>query len=89
MSRYGARSAFRPTSVSRWGKRSCRASCPSPPEYPLTIKEVQEESVVLDLNHPLTDQDLYYEVRVVEMQDTAPEELAVLKSCHSCREGTE
>lgn len=71
------------------GQKVLPSFLPFPPEYPLTIKEVQEESVVLDLNHPLTDQDLYYEVRVVEVRDTAPEELVVLKSCQSCREGTE
>ena len=88
MSRYGARSVF-PGVGLEVGQKVLPSFLPFPPEYPLTIKEVQEESVVLDLNHPLTDQDLYYEVRVVEVRDTAPEELAVLKSCHSCREGTE
>jgi len=62
---------------------------PFPAEYPLTIKEVREDSVVLDLNHPLADQDLLYEVRVVEVRDATPEELTPLKQCQSCREGTE
>ena len=88
MSRYGARIAF-PAVDLKVGQKVLPSFLPFPPEYPLIIKEVQEESVVLDLNHPLTDQDLYYEVRVVEVRDTDPEELAPLKTCHSCREGTE
>lgn len=93
--------AYNPDNVQVWskkrfpgielqvGQKVLPSFLPFPPEYPLVIKEVQEESVVLDLNHPLTDQDLYYEIRVVEVRDTDPEELAPLKTCHSCREGTE
>jgi len=62
---------------------------PFPPEYPLRIKEVRDDSVVLDLNHPLADEDLYYEVKVAELRDATPEELTPLKQCQSCREGTE
>jgi FKBP-type peptidyl-prolyl cis-trans isomerase SlyD len=62
---------------------------PFPAEYPLTIKEIREDSVILDLNHPLADQDLFYEVKVVEVRDATPEELTPLKQCRSCQEGTE
>jgi FKBP-type peptidyl-prolyl cis-trans isomerase SlyD len=62
---------------------------PFPPEYPLTIKEIQDDSVVLDLNHPLANEDLYYEVKVAEVRDATPEELTPLKQCQSCREGSE
>ena len=71
------------------GQKILPSILPFPPEYPLIIKEVREESVVLDLNHPLADQDLYYEVKVVEVRDASPEELTLLKQCQSCREGTE
>jgi FKBP-type peptidyl-prolyl cis-trans isomerase SlyD len=70
------------------GQKVLPSYLPFPAEYPLAIKEVQEENVVLDLNHPLADEDLYYEVKVVEVRDTTPEELAPLKSCQSCREGS-
>ncbi len=60
---------------------------PFPPEHPLTIKEIREDSVVLDLNHPLAEEDLYYEVKVVEVRDATPEELTPLRQCESCREG--
>ena len=73
----------------RVGQKVLPSFLPFPAEYPLSIKEVQEENVVLDMNHPLADQDLYYAVKVVEVRDTAPEELATLKTCQSCREGTE
>ena len=71
------------------GQKVLPTILPFPPEYPLIIKEVGEENVVLDLNHPLADQDLYYEVKVVEVRDTTSEELTTLKQCQSCKEGTE
>ena len=93
--------AYNPDNVQVWskkrfpeidlqvGQKVLPSFLPFPPEHPLVVKEVQEENVVLDLNHPLADQDLYYEVKVVEVRDTTPEELAALKTCQSCREGTE
>lgn len=71
------------------GQQVLPSFLPFPPEYPLTIKEVREDSVVLDLNHPLAEEDLYYEVKVVEVRDATPEELTPLKQCQSCREGAE
>jgi FKBP-type peptidyl-prolyl cis-trans isomerase SlyD len=59
-----------------------------PPEHTLTIKEVNDDLVVLDLNHPLVDQDLYYSIRVVEVRDATPEELEPRKQCKSCRDET-
>ena len=70
------------------GQKVLPSFLPFPAEYPLTIKEVREDNVVLDLNHPLADQDLYYEVKVTEVRDMSPEELAPMKSCQSCREGS-
>ena len=93
---------YDPENVQEWGKnrfppemdlkagqKFLPTILPFPPEYPLTIKEVRDESVVLDFNHPLADQDLYYEVKVVEVREASPEELTPLKQCQSCREGTE
>ena len=84
-----SRKRFSPDMELQVGQKVLPSFLPFPAEYPLTIKEVQEENVVLDLNHPLADQDLYYEVRVVEVRDVSPEELAPLKTCQSCREGSE
>jgi len=94
--------AYNPDNVQEWskkrfspdiellvGQKVLPSILPLPPEHPLVIKEVREDTVVLDLNHPLTDQDLYYEVKVLEVRDAAPEELTPLKQCQSCREGTE
>jgi FKBP-type peptidyl-prolyl cis-trans isomerase SlyD len=93
--------AYNPENVQVWkkdrfpgldlqvGQKVLPSILPFPAEYPLIIREVQEETVVLDLNHPLADEDLYYEVRVVEVRDISPEELAPLKTCHSCREGSD
>lgn len=80
---------FSPDIELQVGQKVLPSILPFPPEHALTIKEVQDENVVLDLNHPLADQDLYYEVKVVEVRDATPEELTPLKQCQSCREGPE
>lgn len=68
------------------GQKVLPAVLPIPPEYPLVIKEVKGDKVVLDLNHPLAGQDLYYQVRVLEIRDATVEELRPRKQCQSCRE---
>ncbi|MCL6620805.1 MAG: FKBP-type peptidyl-prolyl cis-trans isomerase [Syntrophobacterales bacterium] len=68
------------------GQKVLPAVLPFPPEYPLVIKEVRGDQVVLDLNHPLAGQDLYYQVRVLEVREPDPEELRHKKQCHACRE---
>jgi FKBP-type peptidyl-prolyl cis-trans isomerase SlyD len=69
------------------GQKVLPANLPFPPEYPLTVKEVTAEAVVLDMNHPLAGHDLRYEVKVVEVRPATPEELEPLKQCLSCAEG--
>jgi FKBP-type peptidyl-prolyl cis-trans isomerase SlyD len=71
------------------GQKVVPANLPFPPEYPLTIKEVRENSVILDLNHPLADRDLHYAVRVLEVRPATKEELAPRRQCQSCREEIE
>ena len=69
------------------GQKVIPANLPFPPEYPLSIKEVKENSVILDMNHPLAGHDLHYSVKVVEVRPATPEELQPLKQCKSCQEG--
>ncbi|MFZ2088578.1 MAG: hypothetical protein WAU47_08390 [Desulfobaccales bacterium] len=83
-----SRKRFPPDIELQAGQKVLPSILPFPPEYPLTIKEVGEESVILDLNHPLVDHDLYYEVKVVEVRDATREELTPVKQCQSCREET-
>ncbi len=59
---------------------------PFPPEYPLTVKEILDDKVVIDQNHPLAGQDLHYEVRVVEVRPATEEELEVIAKAKQCRE---
>jgi FKBP-type peptidyl-prolyl cis-trans isomerase SlyD len=80
---------FPPEMDFRVGQQVLPSFLPFPPEYPLVIKEVGEDSVVLDLNHPLADQDLFYQVKVVEVREATTEELTPLKQCQSCRGETE
>lgn len=52
--------------------------------YPYTVVEVKDDVVVLDQNHPLAGEDLYYQVEILEVRPATPEELAPLQSCDSC-----
>lgn len=77
---------FPPDMELKPGQRVLPSVLPFPPEYPLVIKEVQGDRVVLDLNHPLADEDLYYQVEVLEVRNATEEEMTPLKQCQSCRE---
>ena len=79
---------FPPDMELRVDQKVIPANLPFPPEYPLTIKEVREDAVILDMNHPLAGHDLHYQVRVLEVRPATPEELERLKQCKSCREET-
>jgi FKBP-type peptidyl-prolyl cis-trans isomerase SlyD len=68
------------------GQKVIPANLPFPPEYPLTIKEVNENAVILDMNHPLAGHDLHYRLKVLEVRPATPEELEPLKQCKSCNE---
>jgi FKBP-type peptidyl-prolyl cis-trans isomerase SlyD len=52
------------------------------------VKEVKEESVMMDFNHPMAGKTLNFEVTVVEVRDTTPEDLAQYMgggcSCGDC-----
>ena len=39
--------------------------------FPVVIKEVKEDSVVLDANHPLAGQDLVFNIEMVEITPTS------------------
>ena len=79
---------FPPDMELRVDQKVIPANLPFPPEYPLTIKEVREDAVILDMNHPLAGHDLHYQVRVLEVRQATPAELEPLKQCKSCREET-
>src|SRR4030042_26956 len=68
------------------GQQVLPANLPIPPEYPLRVKEVRADKVVLDLNHPFCGHDLRYTVRVAAVRPATPEEIEPLKQCKSCSE---
>jgi FKBP-type peptidyl-prolyl cis-trans isomerase SlyD len=80
---------FPPEMEVQVGQKVIPANLPFPPEYPLTVKEVQENAVILDMNHPLAGRDLHYSVKVIEVRPATPEELEPLKQCKSCSEEME
>ncbi len=79
---------FPPEMELRVGRKVIPANLPFPPEYPLTIKEVGEDAVILDMNHPLAGHDLHYQVHVLEVRPATAAELEPLGQCKSCREET-
>jgi FKBP-type peptidyl-prolyl cis-trans isomerase 2 len=81
-----SKKVFPPEMELKPGAKVLPANLPFPPEYPLVIKEVKENSVLLDLNHPLAGHDLHYSVKVLEVRPATPEELEPLKQCQSCAE---
>jgi len=81
-----SRKRFPPEVDLKPGMKVLPSILPFPPEYPLTIKEIHGDTVVLDLNHPLADQDLCYQVKVLEIREATPEELEPLRQCKSCRD---
>ncbi len=83
-----SRKVFPPDLELRVDLKVLPADLPFPPEYPLTIKEVREDAVILDMNHPFAGHDLHYQVRVLEVRPATPEEIEPLKQCKSCREAT-
>ncbi len=81
-----SRKVFPPEMEIKPGQKVVPANLPFPPEYPLTVKEVKEDAVMLDMNHPFAGHDLRYQVKVMEVRPATPEELEPLKECKSCSE---
>ena len=50
-------------------------------QYTYFVKEKTDEEVVLDFNHPLAGEDLFYEVTVTHVRQALPEELEFLRPC--------
>ena len=71
------------------GQQVIPANLPVQPEYPLTVKEVKENAVILDMNHPLAGHDLHYTVQVIEVRPATAAELEPLKECKSCSDELE
>lgn len=44
--------------------------------FPMVVREVRAESVIVDLNHPLAGKTLHFEVKVLGIRDATPAELA-------------
>ena len=57
------------------------------PQGPMVInvKEMKDENtVIIDLNHPLAGKKLHFDVNIVEVRDLTPEETASLSSASGC-----
>jgi FKBP-type peptidyl-prolyl cis-trans isomerase SlyD len=60
-----------------------------------SVLEVNEDTVIMDFNHPLAGENLHFEGEVIDVHDPSPEEIAALTredscdcgSCHSSNEG--
>ncbi len=49
--------------------------------YSYYVQSKDAEGVVLDFNHPLAGQDLYYHVSIRKVRDLTPEEMVELRPC--------
>ena len=54
-------------------------------QMPINIKEIKDEdTVVIDLNHPLAGKRLHFDVNIVEVREPTAEELSGLNSGCNC-----
>ena len=51
------------------------------------VKEVGDEHVKMDFNHPMAGKTLNFDVEVVSVRDVTPEDLQGRCSCGSCGDG--
>ena len=68
------REAFGPTLPDVGDERVARG--PQGETVPFVVREIRDETVVVDLNHPLAGRTLHFEVTVVEVRAATAEELA-------------
>ena len=48
------------------------------------VKEIKEDVVVADLNHPLAGERLHFEVKIAEVREASAEELAAAEAQSAC-----
>ncbi len=51
---------------------------------PVRIADIKEDSVVVDMNHPLAGKDLTFEVEIVEVRESTPEDIHKFMPQPSC-----
>jgi FKBP-type peptidyl-prolyl cis-trans isomerase SlyD len=51
------------------------ANSPQGEQMPFVIKEIKNEEVTIDFNHPLAGKDLEFDVEFVDVRDATVEEL--------------
>ena len=49
---------------------------------PITIKEIGENSVKVDFNHPLAGKDLTFDIEIVDVRDATPDDIAKFNLGH-------
>ena len=52
------------------------ARSPNGDTFPMIVKELRRESILVDLNHPLAGRTLHFDVRVLAVRDATQAELA-------------
>jgi FKBP-type peptidyl-prolyl cis-trans isomerase SlyD len=52
------------------------------------IKEVDDNEVTIDLNHPLCGERLHFDVKVVSVREATDEELTAAAQASGCGHGT-
>jgi FKBP-type peptidyl-prolyl cis-trans isomerase SlyD len=52
------------------------AQTPDGKPVPFVIKEVKDEDITIDFNHPLAGKNLKFDVELIDVRDATKEELA-------------
>ena len=71
--REGEQAAFSIAAEDAYGERNARAS--GGQSYPITVKEVKQDVVLIDLNHPLAGERLFFEVNIRGVRPAGNQEI--------------
>jgi len=48
---------------------------------PFTLKEIKDDTVIIDMNHPLCGERLHFKVKVIEVRQATEEEISCSQGC--------
>jgi FKBP-type peptidyl-prolyl cis-trans isomerase SlyD len=52
------------------------AQSPAGDEVPFVVQKVEDDGVIIDLNHPLAGKTLHFDITIREVREATPEEMA-------------
>ncbi len=55
--------------------------------FPATIKEIKDEDIIIDANHPLAGKDLHFKLKVIATRKPSEEDMKKFMPQSSCADG--